>query len=85
MDREKLQKANELVAEIKASENAVAQMTDMLSIGLSSPADVVECFLDAMPDEMVRRLSALAVGMAQERRDFLMNKVERLNKELDAL
>ena len=85
MDREKLQKANEIVAEISAGETAVKEMEGMLSKGMASPADVVECFLDTMPDEQIRRLSALAIGMAQERKDFLVNKIERLNKELDEL
>ena len=85
MDREKLQKANEIVAEISAGETAIKEMEGLLTMGMASPADVVECFVDSMPNEQIRRLSALAIGMAQERKDFLVNKIERLNKELDEL
>ena len=85
MDKEKFQRANELDAEIKASKAAVTQMKELLSMGLVKPDDVVECFLDSMPEEHVRRLSALAIGMVQERKDFLEAKIEKLNKEFDEL
>lgn len=85
MDREKLQKANEILAEIKSCETSVEQMTGLLSMGIATPVDVVDCFLDSMPDESIRRLSALAIGMAQERKEFLVNRIDRLNKELEEL
>ena len=85
MDREKLQKANEIAAEISSGETAIKEMEGLLTMGMATPTDVVDCFLDCMPNEQIRRLSALAIGMAQERKDFLVNKIERLNKELDEL
>jgi prefoldin subunit 5 len=85
MNRDVLEQANRISKEIDDCKSALESMEGLLNMGMVKPVDVIDAFLDTMPSEFVRRLSALAIGMVQERKDYMKSKIENLNKELDEL